>query len=87
MYSMEYMEGDRSLRRYMQYIMVFTSFMIVVVISKNWLCMFLGWEGVGICSYLLISYWYGRQETGKNGIQAVMCNRVGDVGLMIGMIG
>lgn len=83
LYSIEYMEGDPHKIRFMSYLSLFTFFMIVLITAGNLFQLFVGWEGVGICSYLLISFWYNRLESNKAAIMAVMINKVGDIALLI----
>jgi len=85
MYSIEYMNGDPHKPRFMSYLSLFTFFMIVLVTSDNLLQLFIGWEGVGLCSYLLINFWYTRIQANKAAIKAMLMNRVGDVGLTLAM--
>ncbi len=85
MYSIEYMNGDPHKPRFMSYLSLFTFFMLVLVTSDNLLQLFIGWEGVGLCSYLLINFWYTRIQANKAAIKAMVMNRVGDVGLTLAM--
>lgn len=85
LYSTEYMNGDPHLPRFMSYLSLFTFFMIVLVTSDNLLQLFIGWEGVGLCSYLLINFWYTRIQANKSAIKAMVVNRVGDVGIALAM--
>lgn len=82
-YSTEYMKADPHLARFMSYLSFFTFFMIMLVTADNFLQMFLGWEGVGLCSYLLINFWYGRLQANKAALKAMIINRIGDFGLAI----
>jgi NADH:ubiquinone oxidoreductase subunit 5 (subunit L)/multisubunit Na+/H+ antiporter MnhA subunit len=66
---------------------MFTFFMLVLVTADNYVQMFVGWEGVGLCSYLLINFWYTRISANKAAIQAMLVNRVGDIGLALGIMG
>lgn len=84
-YSIEYMANDPHLSRFMSYLSLFTFFMLVLVTSDNFLQMFFGWEGVGLCSFLLINFWYTRIQANKAAIKAMILNRVGDFGLIIGI--
>ena len=86
-YSMEYMEGDPHQPRFMSYLSLFTFFMLVLVTGDNLIQMFLGWEGVGLCSYLLINFWFTRLEANKAAMKAIIVNRVGDFGLSLGIMG
>ena len=78
-YSSEYMAGDPHLPRFMAYLSFFTFFMAVLTTSGNILQMFLGWEGVGLCSYLLISFWFTRTQAIISSLKAFIYNRVGDL--------
>lgn len=82
-YSMEYMNTDPYMLRYFSYLSLFTFFMIILVISENMLQLFIGWEGVGICSYILINFWYCRVQANKSSILAVLANKAGDITLLI----
>lgn len=84
-YSIEYMGGDPHQSRFMSYLSLFTFFMLVLVTADNRMQMFVGWEGVGLCSYLLINFWYTRIQANKAAIKAMLVNRVGDFGLALGM--
>jgi NADH:ubiquinone oxidoreductase subunit 5 (subunit L)/multisubunit Na+/H+ antiporter MnhA subunit len=82
-YSIEYMEQDPFYKRFMTYLSLFTFFMIILVTAENLVQLFVGWEGVGISSYLLINFWYSRLEANKAAILAVLVNKVGDIALML----
>lgn len=82
-YSTEYMSQDPHLARFMSYLSFFTFFMLILVTADNLLQMFVGWEGVGLCSYLLINFWYGRIQANKSALKAMIVNRIGDFGLAI----
>lgn len=84
-YSSEYMGGDPHQPRFMAYLSLFTFFMLVLVTGDNRVQMFVGWEGVGLCSYLLINFWYTRIQANKAAIKAMLVNRVGDFGLALGI--
>jgi proton-translocating NADH-quinone oxidoreductase chain L len=86
LYSIGYMGADPHVQRFMSYLSLFTFFMLMLVTADNFLQMFLGWEGVGLCSYLLISFWYTRIQANKAAIKAMVVNRVGDFGLSLGML-
>jgi NADH:ubiquinone oxidoreductase subunit 5 (subunit L)/multisubunit Na+/H+ antiporter MnhA subunit len=86
LYSGEYMNGDPHRPRFMSYLSLFTFFMLILVTADNFLQMFIGWEGVGLCSYLLINFWFTRIQANKAAIQAMLVNRVGDFGLALGMM-
>lgn len=85
-YSIKYMSEDPHIVRFMSYLSFFTFFMLILVSADNFIQMFLGWEGVGLCSYLLISFWFTRVQANKAAIKALIVNRVGDFGLSIGII-
>jgi NADH-ubiquinone oxidoreductase chain 5 len=86
LYSTDYMAHDPHLSRFMSYLSLFTFFMLVLVTGDNFVILFLGWEGVGLCSYLLISFWYTRLQANKSAIKALVVNRVADFALTIGMV-
>lgn len=81
-YSSVYMYTDPYLSRFMLYLSFFTFFMLVLVSAGNLLVLFLGWEGVGLCSYLLISFWYTRAQAVKAATKAFLVNKVGDLFLL-----
>ena len=85
-YSYDYMKESGGYIRYIGYIVIFKELMIILITGGNYIMMFIGWEGVGIISYLLITYWSTRKETGKAGIQAIIMNRIGDWGITIGIM-
>lgn len=85
MYSSEYMGQDPHLSRFMSYLSLFTFFMIILVTSDNFIQLFVGWEGVGLCSYLLISFWSSRIQANKSAMKAMIVNRIGDLGLCVGL--
>ena len=85
-YSISYMSGDPHLPRFMSYLSIFTFFMLTLVTADNFLQMFFGWEGVGLCSYLLINFWFTRLQASKASIKAMLVNRVGDFGLSLGIM-
>jgi proton-translocating NADH-quinone oxidoreductase chain L len=82
-YSIEYMAFDPHLSRFMSYLSLFTLFMIILVTGGNFLQMFVGWEGVGLSSYLLINFWFTRIQANKSAIKAMLVNRVGDFFILI----
>jgi NADH-ubiquinone oxidoreductase chain 5 len=84
-YSTEYMGHDPHLPRFMSYLSLFTFFMLILVTADNFIQMFVGWEGVGLCSYLLISFWFTRIQANKAAIKAMLVNRIGDFGLALGI--
>jgi NADH-quinone oxidoreductase subunit L len=85
LYSTGYMGHEKAYGRYFAYMNLFTFSMLVLVMADNFLLMFFGWEGVGLCSYLLIGYWYQRPSAASAGKKAFVVNRIGDWGFMIGM--
>lgn len=85
-YSTSYMKGDPHTPRFMGYLSLFTFFMLVLITSQNYLQLFIGWEGVGLSSYLLINYWFGRIQANKAAIKAMLVNRVGDAALIAAII-
>nr|YP_009681532.1 NADH dehydrogenase subunit 5 [Pseudocercospora fijiensis]QDO71953.1 NADH dehydrogenase subunit 5 [Pseudocercospora fijiensis] len=84
-YSIGYMSNDPHNQRFFSYLSLFTFMMIILVTSNNFLLMFVGWEGVGVCSYLLVSFWYTRIPANQSSLSAFLTNRVGDCFLTIGM--
>jgi NADH-ubiquinone oxidoreductase chain 5 len=84
-YSVGYMSHDPHNQRFFSYLSLFTFMMIILVTANNFLLMFVGWEGVGICSYLLVSFWFTRIAANQSSISALLTNRVGDCFLTIGM--
>ena len=84
-YSIGYMSHDPHKPRFMTYLSLFTFSMLVLVVSDNFLQLFFGWEGVGLCSYLLIGFWYKKESANNAAIKAFIVNRVGDFGLAIGI--
>ena len=84
-YSIGYMSHDPHNQRFFSYLSLFTFMMITLVTANNFLLMFVGWEGVGICSYLLVSFWFTRIAANQSSMSAFLTNRVGDCFLTIGM--
>ena len=84
-YSIGYMSHDPHCQRFFSYLSMFTFFMLILVTGDNYLVMFIGWEGVGISSYLLVSFWFTRIQANKSAISALLFNRVGDMFLTIGL--
>ncbi len=84
-YSIGYMSHDPHKPRFMSYLSLFTFSMLALVVSDNFLQLFFGWEGVGLCSYLLIGFWYKKDSANNAAIKAFIVNRVGDFGLAIGI--
>src|SRR5437899_12179721 len=85
-YSIGYMHGDPSYYRVFTYLNLFMTSMLILVLADNYLLMFVGWEGVGLCSYLLIGYWYDRQSASDAGKKAFLVNRVGDTGFILAIV-
>ena len=88
-YSTSYMHDERpsEYARYFSYLNLFAAFMLVLVLGANFLVLFLGWEGVGLCSYLLVGFWYQKKSASDAGKKAFIVNRVGDWGFVLGMLG
>ena len=85
LYSISYMHDDENMHKFFAYLNLFIFFMITLVIGSNLLVMFIGWEGVGLCSYLLIGFWYKNQDFNDAAKKAFIMNRIGDLGLLIGI--
>ena len=85
MYAIGYMHGDPGFGRFFAYFNLFAVSMLILVLGNNYLVTFLGWEGVGVCSYLLISFWNQRESAALGGKKAFIYNRVGDFGFMLAM--
>tara|TARA_Y100000590_G_scaffold222130_1_gene251445 strand:- start:785 stop:2695 length:1911 start_codon:yes stop_codon:yes gene_type:complete len=85
LYSIGYMKHDPNKPRFMSYLSLFTFSMMILVVSDNFLQLFFGWEGVGLCSYLLIGFWYKKNSANQAAIKAFLVNRVGDFGFAIGI--
>ena len=86
LYSIGYMHGDPGFHRFFAYLNLFAFSMLMLVLGDNLLVTFLGWEGVGACSYLLISFWFGSDANAAAGKKAFVTNRIGDVGFMLAML-
>ena len=84
-YSISYMSHDPHNQRFFSYLSLFTFMMIILVTANNFLVMFVGWEGVGVCSYLLVSFWFTRIAANQSSLSAFLTNRVGDTFLTIGI--
>ncbi|MQA29696.1 MAG: NADH-quinone oxidoreductase subunit L [Luteitalea sp.] len=86
-YSTAYMheERDAEYARYFSYLNLFAAFMLVLVLGANFVVMFVGWEGVGLCSYLLIGFWYQKKSASDAGNKAFIVNRIGDFGFLLGV--
>jgi NADH-quinone oxidoreductase subunit L len=84
-YSIGYMHDDEGFYRYFAYLNLFVFAMLILVSANNFLLMFVGWEGVGLCSYLLIGFWYEKQSASDAGKKAFVVNRIGDFGFLLGI--
>jgi len=84
-YSIGYMHDDEGFYRYFAYLNLFVFAMLILVSANNFLLMFVGWEGVGLCSYLLIGFWYEKQSASDAGKKAFVVNRIGDFGFLLGV--
>ncbi|HAR95782.1 MAG TPA: NADH-quinone oxidoreductase subunit L [Deltaproteobacteria bacterium] len=84
-YSAGYMHDDPGFRRYFTYLNLFVFMMLILVTANNILLMFVGWEGVGLCSYLLIGFWYKKDSASNAGKKAFIVNRIGDFGFLLGV--
>ncbi|KIA97963.1 NADH:ubiquinone oxidoreductase subunit L [Flavobacterium sp. KMS] len=85
LYSISYMHDDEKMHQFFAYLNLFVFFMITLVVGSNLLVLFIGWEGVGLCSYLLIGFWYKNQEYNDAAKKAFIMNRIGDLGLLVGI--
>ena len=85
LYSISYMHDDENMHKFFAYLNLFIFFMITLVIGSNLLIMFIGWEGVGLCSYLLIGFWHKNQSYNDAAKKAFIMNRIGDLGYLIGI--
>nr|YP_011017768.1 NADH dehydrogenase subunit 5 [Polysiphonia morrowii]WQF69614.1 NADH dehydrogenase subunit 5 [Polysiphonia morrowii] len=85
-YSIEYMKYDPHFPRFISFLSIFTFFMLILVTSGNLLQLFVGWEGVGLASYLLISFWFTRLSANKAALKALIVNRIGDLGILMAII-
>ena len=85
-YSVGYMAHDASFRRFFRYLNLFMFAMLTLVLADNFLLLFVGWEGVGLCSYLLIGFWYTRPAAAEAGKKAFVMNRIGDFGFLLGLL-
>lgn len=84
-YSIGYMKKDAGLPRYFAYLNLFMASMLILVLADNLVFMFLGWEGVGLCSYLLIGFWFDEEANARAGKKAFVVNRIGDFGFLLGI--
>ena len=85
-YSIGYMHDDEGHNRFFSYLNLFVFFMLLLVMGSNYIIMFVGWEGVGLCSYLLIGFWFKNQEYNSAANKAFIMNRIGDLGMLVGII-
>jgi NADH-quinone oxidoreductase subunit L len=85
-YSIGYMHDDEGYGRFFSYLNLFVFFMLLLVLADNYLLMFVGWEGVGLCSYLLIGFWFKNTEYNNAAKKAFIMNRIGDLGFLLGML-
>ena len=85
LYSISYMHDDENFHKYFAYLNLFIFFMITLVTGSNLLVMFIGWEGVGLCSYLLIGFWHKKQDYNDAAKKAFIMNRIGDLGFLVGI--
>ncbi len=84
-YSIAYMHDDEGFSRYFSYLNLFVFFMLLLVLGANYLILFIGWEGVGLCSYLLIGFWFKNHAYNDAAKKAFIMNRIGDLGFLIGL--
>ncbi|NTU82433.1 MAG: NADH-quinone oxidoreductase subunit L [Chloroflexales bacterium] len=85
-YSISYMHGDPRVVRYFAYLNLFVTMMLFLVMGNNMLLLFLGWEGVGLCSFLLIGFWFERKSAGEAAVKAFVVNRIGDAAFILAML-
>lgn len=85
LYSISYMHGDKGFYKFFAYLNLFIFNMLILIMGSNFLMLFFGWEGVGLCSYLLIGFWYTNPNYGKAARKAFVMNRIGDLGLLLGL--
>ncbi|WP_375333439.1 NADH-quinone oxidoreductase subunit L [Candidatus Tisiphia endosymbiont of Xenochironomus xenolabis] len=85
-YSLGYMADDEGLPKFLSFLSLFTFFMLALVSADNFVQLFFGWEGVGLCSYLLIGFWYQKEAANKAAIKAFIVNRIGDFAFIVGII-
>ena len=86
LYSIGYMSHDKGFYKFFTYLNLFIFSMLLLVMGSNYLILFIGWEGVGLCSYLLIGFWYTNEEYGAAARKAFIMNRIGDLGMIIGIL-
>src|SRR5688572_32934277 len=85
-YSTGYMSHDDGYKRYFSYLNLFAAFMLILVLGANFLVLFVGWEGVGLCSYLLIGFWFRKKSAADAGKKAFVVNRIGDYAFILGTL-
>lgn len=85
-YSLGYLAADAGITRFLSYLSLFTFFMLLFVLSTNLIQMFIGWEGVGLVSYLLINFWYDRIPANRAALKAIVMNRIGDFFFILAII-
>src|SRR5690606_28202208 len=85
-FSVGYMARDPGYHRYFAYLNLFMAAMLVLVLGKSLVLLFVGWEGVGLCSYLLIGFWFTDEDKATAGRKAFIVNRIGDLGVILGML-
>src|SRR6201989_1112289 len=85
LYSVGYMKDDAGFGKFFAYLNLFVFFMLLLVMGSNYLIMFIGWEGVGLCSYLLIGFWYTNPSYADAAKKAFVMNRIGDLGFLLGI--
>ena len=86
LYSTSYMHHDEGMVKYFAYLNLFVFSMLLLVLGANYLIMFIGWEGVGLCSYLLIGFWFKNRDYTNAAKKAFVMNRIGDLGFLVGML-